>query len=365
MVFTAVRMHLRRVRAESAAVPAACALSALAVAAAGVLPPLAASGWQTSTLARLGATTRFGALAHAIDHGLRFTTKGYDGQFYWGVAVDPLARGHLPAVFDKASYRYGHPLYGWMAWLLSGGRPALVADALLALGLVSLALAAAGTALLARRHRRTPWFGLAVAADPGLLAAVRADLAEPLAAALMSWALFAHASRHWRATWVLLALLPLAKEPLLVVVVAVAAWELLQRRPRSAILVSTTLLPATTWWLYLRVHLGAFFTTGATALAPPFTGWLESFDHSLRLSTLAIVLLIGLLVVFAVACVGAARRRDALDLTYLALVTVVIALGGNATAAFMTALRNSALALMLAPLALASLKFRNLWPQEQ
>ena len=61
--------------------------------------------------------------ASALDPGFRGVhSAGYDGQFYWGIAVDPLALGSVHRYFDKPSYRYGHPLYGWLGWLVSGGQ---------------------------------------------------------------------------------------------------------------------------------------------------------------------------------------------------------------------------------------------------
>ena len=336
--------------------PLVCGALGVATAAAAVLRPLAAAGWAPSILARIGAATPFGAAARAAVAGLHLVSRGYDGQFYWGIAVDPLARGGLPRVFDKASYRYGHPLYGWAAWAVSGDDPHRAAAALLAVGVASLGVAAYATARLAQTTGHSPWFGLAVAFNPGLLASVRLDLAEPFAAALLACALLAHARRQRRLLWVLLALLPLAKEPLALVVVAVAGWELLQRRPRGAALAAAALLPAAAWWAYLRLHLGAFFTSGATALAPPLVGWGRTFADGHRLDPLELALLTGVLVLLAVAVVGAVRRRDPVAFAYLALGVFVVLLADNATAAFTTALRNVALALMLAPFALAGLR---------
>ena len=52
-----------------------------------------------------------GAAARTVDPHFHTVHPGaYDGQFYWGIAIDPLATGDVHRSFDNASYRYGHPL---------------------------------------------------------------------------------------------------------------------------------------------------------------------------------------------------------------------------------------------------------------
>jgi hypothetical protein len=80
-----------------------------------MIPTLRGAAWSLSALPRVDSTTMLGADARALDPGFHTVASGaYDGQFYWGVAVDPLATGSAHRAFDKASYRYGHPLYGWL-----------------------------------------------------------------------------------------------------------------------------------------------------------------------------------------------------------------------------------------------------------
>ena len=57
--------------------------------------------------------------------------------------------------------------------------------------------------------------------------------------------------------------------------VAVAGWELWRNRSsvRSVLPLAGVLVPSIAWWVYARIHLGAWFTSGDTALGPPFSGW--------------------------------------------------------------------------------------------
>src|SRR5207248_2841420 len=55
----------------------------------------------------------------------------YDGVYFYAIARDPLARGIAHKLIDSSAYRYGHPGYGWLAWLASaGGRPGAIPYAL-------------------------------------------------------------------------------------------------------------------------------------------------------------------------------------------------------------------------------------------
>src|SRR5439155_1535960 len=210
-------------------------LLAATVAVIGLIPTLRAADWSLTTLPRVGANTAMAGAARAVDPGFHTVRHaGYDGQFYWGIGVDPLATGHVHHFFDKASYRYGHPLYGWLGWLFSAGQARAVPGALVAIGLASLFVAATTAAALGFGRGRFGWEGLFVALNPGLISSAVHDLAEPLATALLLGAFAAYARDRRTLTWICLALVPLSKEPLLVVLLAIVGWELHERRLRRA-----------------------------------------------------------------------------------------------------------------------------------
>ncbi|HEV2457094.1 MAG TPA: hypothetical protein VGS80_01925, partial [Ktedonobacterales bacterium] len=106
---------------------------------------------------------------------------GYDGQFDYFIALDPVnARYYI----DVPAYRYGRILYPMTARLLALGQPGLVPYTLLA---VNLLAAAGGTLALAawlKRKRLSPWLALLFGLYPGLFIAFQRDLNEPLAYAL-------------------------------------------------------------------------------------------------------------------------------------------------------------------------------------
>ena len=304
-------------------------------------------------LPRVDSATRLGTLARALEPGFRTVHPGaYDGQFYWGIAVDPLAIGKLHGAFDKASYRYGHPLYGWLGWVLSAGQARAAAAGLAAAALVSMAAAAVAASTLGVTRRRSGWIGLFVALSPGLIIAASNDLAEPLAVALLLSGLALYLRRHAPPTWICFALLPLAKEQLILVPLAIAGYELHAMRPALATRFAAAVLPALVWWTYARITLGAWFTTGDTALGRPLQGWWRALAEPragglAEYATTAVMIL--LLVLLGLTFVRALQLRGPLELCYLALVAVAICLAPNATIALSTALRNTAFLLALAP----------------
>lgn len=355
--------------------PAACGGLALAAAILALIAALRPVGWDLTALPRVADNTEMGAAARAHDPGFHTVHLGaYDGQFYWGVAVDPIATGNVHQAFDKASYRYGHPLLGWLGWLLSAGRARAAPAALLAVGLATLAAAAVTASLLGRALGGRGWEGLFVAANPGLLYAAVHDLAEPLSAALLLAGLLAHARGRRLAAAACFGLLVLSKEEFLLVPLAVATWELLRRRARvrEALVLAACLLPAAGWWIYARMQLGAWFTTGQTALALPLSGWRRSLldagvgiyspNGALNVAEESTVVVVGgLLVLLAAAGVLALRLRAPTDAVYLVLAAVTACLAPNATTLLRDVLRNVSVPLTLVPFVIASLPLLPRW----
>jgi hypothetical protein len=163
-----------------------------------------------------------------------------------------------------------------------------------------------------------------------------------------------------------LALLPLTKEPLVLVAFAFACWELMRcRRPKVAIGMMATTIPAALWWIYARIHFGAWFTSGDSALAAPFSGWRRALlDAGVNTygpdavrsegAEATLVLLVVLLGVLAVAGIAALRLRKPVDLVYLLLGVLALCLAPNATVYLRDAIRNTAILLVLVPWVIAS-----------
>ena len=309
------------------------------------------TGWDVTSLPRVAEHTPLAHVARDVDPGFHLVPRpGYDGQFYWAIAIDPLATNDAHTAVDKPSYRYGHPLLGWLGWLLSAGQGGAAATVLLVLGLLSLAAAAALASALGGFRA-----SLFVACNVGLLYAAVHSLAEPLAAALLLGALLLR--RRPYAAAALCLFLPLTREQLVLVPLVLAAYSLRADR-RAAFAYAASIVPAVAWWIAMRVHLGAWFTSGGSALGTPLVGWKRSLlDNGVFASSgdareVTVVLLVALGGLLAVTTVQALRSRRRVDLIFLAILVVTACLAPNATVILRDALRNTALLVVLVPFVL-------------
>ena len=356
-------------------VPVTCGALAVCAAVVALIPVLRPAGWSLTVLPRVAANTPMGEAARARNPGFRTVTTGaYDGQFYWGIAVDPIATGNVHQAFDTASYRYGHPLFGWLGWLLSAGQARAAPAALVVTGLVSMFVAAFSASLLGRARGSEGWEGLFVALNPGLLYSAAHDLTEPLSAALLLGGLLAYTRgrRVWAAAC--FGFLVLSKEQFVLVPLGLLAWELLRRTAtrRDALILAAGVFPAVAWWIYARLHLGAWFTTGHSALGFPLSGWkravvdagIQTYSSNAGQSVSAesaLVVVVSLLGLLSLAGLLALRLRGPADAVYLLLAALAACLTPNATVLLRDALRNVAVPLTLVPFVIASLPLLPRW----
>jgi hypothetical protein len=267
-------------------------------------------------------------------------TAHYDGVYFYAIARDPFARGAAHRLIDLSAYRYGHPGYGWMAWLASGGgRPRAVPYALLFVSLLGLGVAGAAAAVLARDLAMSAWWGLSIALNPGLIFAVTSDTSETveLAAALLTILLWLRGRRRWAG--VAIAVGCFTKEPLLLVPAAIFAWEALGfafgRRPtnlreRLGALLAGPMLYAI-WALYCRHVLGGLPSSQVDQLTYPFTGWIQTIhkataqmrrgDAQIGMVTVAFLVPVGGLLLLGL--VRALRLRGPLDAIFVGLAALV------------------------------------------
>ena len=163
----------------------------------------------------------------AVPTGIPIVTgSGYDGQFYFRMALDPadVARTAFGITFDSAERlsRIGYP---FLAWLAAGGVRAAVPWTMVAVNVVALAVLGLLGAVLARSAGRHALAGLLVAAYPGFLWTLGRDTTELVAGAFLVGGLVALRARRPLLAGVLLAGSALSRETALATVGAVGvAW---------------------------------------------------------------------------------------------------------------------------------------------
>ncbi len=116
---------------------------------------------------------------------------GYDGQFYYRMAVAPFSfAAQAGGVhFDAPAYRSQRFLFPLLAWLLSLGRPAMAPAALVAVNLMGIGVIGFASLPLTRALRISPWAAVAIVLWPGFFVALTHDTSEIVAQAFLVTAL--------------------------------------------------------------------------------------------------------------------------------------------------------------------------------
>lgn len=221
----------------------------------------------------------------------------------------PSARPYV----DDPSYRYGRIVYPMLARALALGRPALIPYALILINWLALAGGTLALAVLLWRRGVSPWLALIYGLYPGLVFALRRDLTEPLAFALVALAiyLFDQGTRRsvgWAGAG--FALATLTRESTAIFGVTYAAASLLggiargrvisalaANWRRAALLATLTLAPYGLYKLFLLRWLGTSGVPATVAPTPvPFAGIFAYWPwRRIALEQVALVTVPGLL----------------------------------------------------------------------
>jgi hypothetical protein len=288
------------------------------------------------------------ALARQTDQSFAFVDPQahYDGVYFYAIARDPFARGDEHTKIDRAAYRYGHPAYGWLAWVVSAGSARRVPAGLLIVSLVGVASAGFAGSRLSTRLGWTPWGGLVVGLTPGIVFAVTADTSEPVALALTLWGLLAWLGD--RRAWAGLALAAgcFVKEPLLFVPAGLLVWEVVRwargTRTREVVSRVAPLLAGPAlyagWYVYLRGTFGEwpFKQEAGDYFAFPLSGWIDSmrraaslaaqsFDR-MQVGNAAVALIAVVAAMLLIGLVRAARWKTPLDPVFILMALLVLSL---------------------------------------
>ena len=196
-------------------------------------------------------------------------SEGYDGQFYYRMAVSPFstAREVGGVRFDLGSHRQQRIGYPLLVRLASGGDRDLVPWAMLGVNLLGLVVLGAISGALAHDSGRHALFGLLFVAYPGFVYTLGLDLAEILASTFMLGGILCLRRRQPLAAALLWSFAVLTRETTAVVPIAMAltwAWQALSRRPGRHAPVGdllAALIPlvvAAAWQVYLHHAWGHF-----------------------------------------------------------------------------------------------------------
>jgi len=186
---------------------------------------------------------------------------GYDGQFFFYFAQDPLLQGKVAERGDSASpyidtlaYRYQRILLPALGWLTSAGDPDVLQWTL---PLINLAAILGAGWLLARfllRRGLSPWWSLLYMLSMGVVAGTVNDLADPLATSLFIAGVVLWLEDRTAPAVAALAATLLAKETFLLPIAVICGLELVRHR-RAALAWTVPLAVWAAWQLYLRASI--------------------------------------------------------------------------------------------------------------
>jgi hypothetical protein len=243
---------------------------------------------------------------------------GYDGEFYYLIAHDPLNQRGFLAYVDTPRYRWRRIGLPGLAHLLAFGSDDWVDSVYVALQLVFVLLGAYWLAAYAQHNRRNAAWGVAFLLIPAVAVSLdRMTVDLPLAAISVALLLYAARGESSWPAYAALAAAPLFRETGILLILAWCVFWIVRRNLRNAFFGAVCALPALAWWLYVALH-----TTGdQTGLLGgfPFQGLVAWTIHALSSpaavygpranAVLELVALSGIWLAFALTVAVAAKAR--------------------------------------------------------
>ncbi len=241
--------------------------------------------------------------------------SGYDGQFYYGLALDPFASGRVRSgvTLDTPGYRSQRILYPTLVWLLAAGQPALVAPIMFLTNLLLLGGIAWFGGWFAQAVGRHALWGLIPASYAGFHFTLFRDLTEITECALLiaGLTLIRRERQEWAAA--VLSLAVLARETAVLVAAGLAAVWLWQRLRRCGDLrwfvFVVPIITFSAWQLLLRWLWGDWASKGGQGnLGMPLaaigrlfttTSALDTHLHRVWFSELCVITVVALLTLAA------------------------------------------------------------------
>lgn len=218
---------------------------------------------------------------------------GYDGQFYYRLALDPFSseKQVQGLSIDHPPWRQQRILLPVMTWLIARGDSEITAGVMLAINLLAIAGLTVAGGLLLRFYGLSPWPALLFAFYPGFAISVERFLTEPLSCLLLFFSIFLLVNKKVMWGGVVLTLAVLARETALAAALAMAGVWFLQAVLRLNIdrwrapgpgywLPAIGAYVAWQWWLMETWSKAAFSPASNTRLLHwPFAGIVASFEQ--------------------------------------------------------------------------------------
>jgi hypothetical protein len=298
--------------------------------------------WANGNVARFILVGRHFATPSQLPPGIPVApTYGYDGQFYYRLALNPVNFSHVAyGIRMDQPYRYMRIGYPWLTWLVSFGQHFLVPVMLVVVNIAAIGAMGYLGGMFARQGGRHALAGLVLPAYFGLLTSLSRDTAEPLAAACLLAGLLAVRARRPLLAGLLLAYGALTRETVMVAVAAIAIVRVIgaiRRQPlrpgREDLAWAVPTVAFAAWQVVVKAVAGSFplLADSGQNSGTPFIAPLRAAEANLRYLSPNLfeqhdvwVLELGILVLFTVAALLSLGSTTAPVHERLALVLYVI-----------------------------------------
>ena len=250
--------------------------------------------WAHGNISRFILVGRHFATPSQLPPGMPVAkTYGYDGQFFYRLALNPLNFHHIAyGITMDRPYRYMRVGYPALTWLVSAGQHSLVPVVLVAVNIAAIGVMGYLGAIFALQGGRHALAGLLIPGYFGLLTSVSRDTAEPLAAVCLLAGLLAIRSRRPMLAAVLLAFGALTRETVMVAVAAIAILRVIgmlrgrvtgSRPGREDLAWVVPAVAFAAWEVVVKAATGSvpLLADGGRNAGAPFIAPLKAFRHNL------------------------------------------------------------------------------------
>jgi hypothetical protein len=247
--------------------------------------------WAHGRISRFILVGRHFATPSELPPGMPVAkTYGYDGQFFYRLALNPLNFHHAAyGITMDRPYRFMRIGYPALTWLLSAGQHWLVPVVLVAVNIAAIGALGWLGARFALDGGRHALAGLLVPGYFGLITSLSRDTAEPLAAACLLAGLLAVRARRPVLAAFFLAYGALTRETVMVAVAAIAIMRvagMARRRVRPGRDDLAWVIPAAVfvaWEAVVKLATGSIplLADGGRNAGAPFIAPFQAFRHNL------------------------------------------------------------------------------------
>lgn len=293
------------------------------------------SGFNASSFVTAGATFCNPALA-PNSLVISKNSGGYDGQFYYRLALDPFTskRTDFGVTLDIPSYRHQRILYPFMAWALSAGNTNLIPWMMLLINYSALCFLGWLGGVYAQTFKQHALWGLFLSLYPASLLSLTRDLVELLEVSLLvSSLLLLHRGKQlWGA--ILLTLATLTKETALLLAGAsmlsyVVGWRGGEKESMRWRYFTLPIVIFLIWQTALLINWGELpVLASKMGFGIPFSGFISFFLDASTLQTrlqrrafpeLILLIVFAFGVIWSLRTTAAARHEVLSWFSYMAL----------------------------------------------